>query len=515
MTVELPAGIQHGTPEGYAAGCKREKDCPALRTHGMCCLFAHVRSQTDPRYYKAKVRDPRPQAIAERLGIRPPHKRIALEEEQLDEEAAERSETQVFQPGRGWHKRPTDQLPVNKPKPRDSAQVEAPIAPPIKHQSTNPDPAQPLAEQSQDPDPQEDAGAPAIEDQTPTAETSDVEGEDMGRPTTTEETTVTTTAPDTDTDTDADADAFAARCAAAIATPAGRKKVRDWARTQGFEVPARGRIPSLYVRSYVQGTLDETPTAGNATPETHDETGPAHDATPVDDVDALAEGTVTVDGDLAIEVAEVSDPAPTPEPLAHEFREQVASAFAVGARVLEEPDAFRPDWASVTIPEDLRAVRLTAARLEEDNARLQAERDEAVAISREVTSTLRSRVQELEDALQSAITTPPPDDGTSTDPLVAATAWQLAQTQGQLAIAHTALELTLRKLAEEREARDADVFERNAQIGKLIRDRRILVASNKIRGTLIDQAHETVRNQAIEIRTLRATAALPFWRRRR
>lgn len=72
-TVELPAGVHHGTPEGYAAGCNKDrKDCPALAEHGMSCTIAYVRSMTDVRYFKAKTRDPRAAAIARYLGIHPP-----------------------------------------------------------------------------------------------------------------------------------------------------------------------------------------------------------------------------------------------------------------------------------------------------------------------------------------------------------------------------------------------------------------------------------------------------------
>ncbi|MDF2992490.1 MAG: hypothetical protein K0S37_3004 [Microbacterium sp.] len=429
MTVELPAGIQHGTPEGFAAGCRREKDCPALHTHGMCCLFAHVRAETDPRYFRAKVRDPRPEAIAQRLGIKPPRPAAAAFEEQLDEEAEARSGSQVYQPGRGWHKRPADQAPVKKPEPRSSAESEAPSTPPINNQSRNP------------------------------------------------ETTVNTT-------TEQPVYDFAARCADAISTAAGRKKIRDWARGEGFEVPSHGRIPGLYVRSYVQAQDDSTstatPTPEPPAPKALDE---AADAQPI-------EGTITVDGPPVV----------------------VSSAWPPAEE--EAPDAFRPDWAGVTIPADIRDARLTAARLEEDNARLQAERDEAVEAAREVTQTLAAKVTSLEEALQAAVNAPPPDDG-ATDPLVADALWQLTASRGELAIAHRALELTLLKLDEERQARVTEVADRETQIGKLISDRKRLIAANRIQGTIIEQAHATITRQSRALRAAELTATRPFWRRRR
>lgn len=71
--VDLPDGIEHGTPAGHEAGCKGDRaGCPALHTHGMTCTSAYLRATTTPdRYFKAKARDPRPAAIARTLGYRP------------------------------------------------------------------------------------------------------------------------------------------------------------------------------------------------------------------------------------------------------------------------------------------------------------------------------------------------------------------------------------------------------------------------------------------------------------
>lgn len=59
--------IPHGTPAGFAAGCRDEKTCPALAEHGMACLHAHVRSITDTRYMRLAADGHPPAEIARRL----------------------------------------------------------------------------------------------------------------------------------------------------------------------------------------------------------------------------------------------------------------------------------------------------------------------------------------------------------------------------------------------------------------------------------------------------------------
>lgn len=74
-TVDLPDGIEHGTPEGSAAGCKSETACPAAYTHGLTCFVAGIRAASlNPRYLAAHRRDPRPAAIARALGFTPIHR---------------------------------------------------------------------------------------------------------------------------------------------------------------------------------------------------------------------------------------------------------------------------------------------------------------------------------------------------------------------------------------------------------------------------------------------------------
>lgn len=497
QTIELPDGVQHGTPEGFAAGCRKEKQCPALLTHGMCCLYAHLRSTTDPRYYRAKVRDPRPAAIAARLGIRPPTPAAAVEEQAVDDAFAAAPE------GYRWKKRAARQKePAPSPAPTETTE-----------------PAQPLAEQSQDPEPQEDAATPAIEEETPAATTPAVEDEDMGHPTTTatEEPTVTTT-PTYDTELEL-------QCAAAIATPAGRKKVRDWATSQGYEVARTGRIPALFVRSFV---IDRFPhlapaLAADPAPTPVNETSNAEQATEPENIDEPA--LVIEDVDVAIHDQDETAAAP---PADEELRpvsilgtraDTFGVDFMANVAINVDPETtkalaadFRPDWAGVTVPEDVRAARATAARLEEDNARLQAELDTATQLLREAADTIQPRLEEIEKGFEAIANGPiDPDDEEGINVaslLVGAATRQLQRTQSSLAF-------VLRKLDQEKNAHAADDQLHHDLIEKLQEKLRIATALADFRGNLLTDTQRTVTELLTANRDLREAAARPFWRRRR
>lgn len=502
---ELPDGVQHGTPEGFAAGCRLEKQCPALHTHGMCCLYAHVRSQTDPRYYKAKVRDPRPAAIAMRLGIRPPKPTAAAEQEAIDAEFAQRPADYRWKKRYDRHvNQPTDQPPVNNPDPTESAASAAVDEPAPGSPSTKPEPAQPLAEQSQDPEPQEDAGAPVIEEETPSAGTSGVEGEDMGHPTTTatttsEEPTVTTTPTDERTELER-------RCAEAIATATGRKKIRDWAAAQGFVVARNGRIPTLFVRSFV---LDQHPELADQVDTDIEATHPST-PTPTPDVEP-ADGPPIRDTDPVDETPSAEDEAPEPSEQTLDtvgiFVPAQPADLVVDVDVTvppifaEEPDEeitegevlaseFRPDWAGVTIPADVRAARAIAARLEEENARLTAEYERLTTNQNRLMQQLRE-AKDRELALRDAA-----DQEDDVD-------------------LRTARDLALRALSAEETLRQTDNDSHHAVIDGLNRKLHSverLVASYS--GLIIGQAAEMTALTTAN-RELREQLAKPFWRRRR
>lgn len=503
---ELPDGVQHGTPEGFTAGCRLEKQCPALHTHGMCCLYAHVRSQTDPRYYKAKVRDPRPAAIAMRLGIRPPKPTAAAEQEAIDAEFAQRPADYRWKKRYDRHvEQPTDQPPVNNPDPTDSAASAVVDEPAPGHPSTKPEPAQPLAEQSQDPEPQEDAGAPVIEEQTPSAGTSGVEGEGMGHPssttttTTSEEPTVTTTPTDERTELER-------RCAEAIATAPGRKKIRDWAAAQGFVVARNGRIPTLFVRSFV---LDQHPDLADqvdtdaealhpSTPTPTPDVEPA-DLPPIPDTDPVdgtpsAEDEAPEPSDQTLDTVGILTPE-QPEDLVVDVDINIPPIFA------EEPDEeitegevlaseFRPDWAGVTIPADVRAARAIAARLEEENARLTAEYERLTTNQNRLMEQLRE-AKDRELALRDAA-----DQEDDVD-------------------LRTARDLAVRALSAEETLRQIDNDNHHAVIAGLERKLSTATELAEFRGRLLIQGLQETMRVLVTNRELREQLAKPFWRRRR
>lgn len=69
----------------------------------------------------------------------------------------------------------------------------------------------------------------------------------------------------------------------------------------------------------------------------------------------------------------------TPSDTARDLGTAIAVAAPHNAQTVLSDAGDRPEWADVTVPEDIRAARTTAALLEEDNARLTGELTEAEA----------------------------------------------------------------------------------------------------------------------------------------
>ncbi|MFF8187708.1 hypothetical protein ACF044_10670 [Microbacterium sp. NPDC016588] len=69
----------------------------------------------------------------------------------------------------------------------------------------------------------------------------------------------------------------------------------------------------------------------------------------------------------------------TPSDTARDLGTAIAVPALNNAQTVLGDAGDRPEWADVTVPEDIRAARTTAARLEEDNARLAGELTEAEA----------------------------------------------------------------------------------------------------------------------------------------
>lgn len=444
MTVQLPAGIQHGTPEGYAAGCRREKDCPALHEHGMCCLYAHVRSITDIRYHRAHARDPRPAAIARALGIRTPGHTERLQndrEAELDQQFNDRPAGYV------WHGNRTHR---------------------------------PTATPTPEPTPKE----------TPMPTPNDVAK--TSKPLTVEP--ITEISEDLDTTPDALAEAPAV---AAEPTPRG---IRDWARLVGVDCPAMGRVPK-HVRQLYDDAHPTTAGASIAGPPTT-ATTPAvpepiqeEETTLTPALSAALSGIMNVDGEIVevtlegaavegaiVDLAAAEDalavsvvrtcrgcgctdwdcagciertgapcswidddlcsaclPVALPEA---EFPEAMGQAreraelvelnrdadgepdlpVAVGQQtVIETPTAVvyrdvpaapRPEWADVTIPEDIERARALAVRLEQELAHTEeqlatahAALDTTLAKWNADTTALQEKITQLTVDLRAALQT--------------------------------------------------------------------------------------------------------------
>lgn len=394
--IELPAGIQHGTPEGFTAGCRKEKDCPASYEHGMCCLYAHVRSTTDVRYFKAKARDPRPAAIARQLGITPLDGGVAEKEAHVDELFANRSA--------GYRYR------TRKPAPTPT--------PAHPKEPTMPTPA------------------------------------DVAKTTKKTQHTAPKTAAATPLTTDKWTHGLSA------AKKATRlSEIRTWCRTHGYPgVPTHGRIPQDALAAYDNAHPTElTPTeieadknaaearaAIAAATATEDAAQPlaesAHDSDPQEDAgtpaieteaptapsepaaedeamghptntgadaitieEALAEGTeIPAGNDYTDKLDEARERAhaATPAELADIFGvdvDDIPVGFNFGAtyenarqrfdgltrEITEQlyaethPEQPRPEWATVAISEDVERARATAVRLEQELAEAERQRDEA------------------------------------------------------------------------------------------------------------------------------------------
>ncbi len=68
MDVFADPSIEHGTPEGYAAGC-RGAGCPAGREYGFSCSRAMIASRGDARYKALRAKGYTPEQMAEALAL--------------------------------------------------------------------------------------------------------------------------------------------------------------------------------------------------------------------------------------------------------------------------------------------------------------------------------------------------------------------------------------------------------------------------------------------------------------
>ncbi len=372
MTIALAEGVEHGTPDGYAAGCREVTECPAYADHGMACFYAHLRAQTDPRYYRAKVRDPRPAAIAKALGftgpkpdepapkVAPPSVEGAIvayaaRKEQQERDAAIARARPRREPipsvcpecaagkhtncdGTSWCQF-TDQPttcscthdPENTPTPQEHTMAKK--TEPTSTPATKPKP------------PTEGNGFEAFQKpQRPTSRGSGRSGQELA-------------------------------------------EIRFWARSNGHDVASHGRIPWRILDAYDEAIANgHIPTqAANteaklAAPvsEPGSESAPVGEvAATLDSVDAppadeepVGDYDYAKESDALDEIRERADIVPT---LTISDLEAQMAASPLATEYLLEAKTPRPDWATVTVSQDVERARDLAVRLEAENAILLAE----------------------------------------------------------------------------------------------------------------------------------------------
>ncbi|CAN7239449.1 hypothetical protein LJR045_000957 [Microbacterium sp. LjRoot45] len=403
-TIDLPEGVEHGTPEGHEAGCKGEKHCPALHTHGMTCTYAYVRSTTTPdRYFKAKSRDPRPEAIARTLGFKPIRRGETIDVLQEDEKFAERS---AAMRERAQH-RPSANSAIN-----DEPATPAVDQTPTEVLDERPDEpvdlgeaaAPPLAERSNDPSGSDEA--PVVDEASAVQAPGEgvAEDEGMGHPTPAAEKPAPT------------ADDEKRR----------RAEIRAWAAEHGVTVSKAGRIPHAIVVAWLNEDPSMLPTTATSNvptsadaeptpPRLSDFTAGLNDRQakalgreirawcrtngfphvpdkgkiPADALAAYAaaQSTIVVDEqELAETAALISAEALVEHGLAEGPVEELAAGLLHSERsdMLDETRARideppRPEWGDVAAAADVEHAREIAARLFLNLTDAEAERDRALA----------------------------------------------------------------------------------------------------------------------------------------
>lgn len=195
----------------------------------------------------------------------------------------------------------------------------------------------------------------------PTAEAPDV---------TTNRNEADTTAPDPDATSPID-DSTALAADPQIETPAPRadahtpRQIREWARTKGYDVAAKGKLPQHIVDHFweAHGLLTTTDQPPVNLPDTSETAEPADEPTPAPAPDQLAVasaaaeprtdttpavGTLRVDGTLTAGLAEIREELDT---------------------TIDKLKHSRPDWATVNLTNERDRARDLACRLEQELAR--------------------------------------------------------------------------------------------------------------------------------------------------
>lgn len=364
-----PRPKEHGTPEGYEAGCAKHDKCPATPVHGLSCETAYFRFISEERrYMDARRRDPRAAAIARRLGLRP----TPVTPSPVDAAITIREETTTGTRAAG-----------------SATTRRAPVVP---------KPAQPLAERAHDTAPQEDAGDPAIETEEPTAPSEPAtKVEAMGHPTHPQrkeapmpKNTATRASHAKPTKKKTAAPRKAAHAPEITTdrwthglTPAQKtrklREIRDWCRANGFpSVPVKGRIAQDALAAYAAHSDVEVERAEQVDAPTEDEMTSASAAVPLapsnDFTDILDETRERIS-----DVEEAAAPVWRDEAFEAAIQAAVEQAPPLSSAIDAHP---RPEWGDVPEGRDelltsREEARSLAVRLEQELAKVTEERDAA------------------------------------------------------------------------------------------------------------------------------------------
>nr|WP_274635555.1 hypothetical protein [Microbacterium bovistercoris] len=344
-----PQHLEHGTPEGYDRGCRKDRDCPALYVHGMSCFTAHIRYiSSERRYLELRARRLPSTVIAQRLGFLPEPRPIdhddrstmtstpqptpadaAAADAAAARRAAEQRRTPALADVEPFHRTRnlpkllfSDLPPASRRDCRAWAQhaghttadkgalknsiVKAWIA------AGSPTPAQAAAP---DPDPGTTPAVVVVDDDTP------------------------------------------ARV---------RARIRDWAHDVGVPCPDYGRIPARVIEAYEAGD----PALGMPHPDEEARLARAEQtASDLEQVRVAAEANLEDDIDWEMAAANVDDAEqlrarPATEPFA-ELLDQVRDRIDMPRpdQPVDSNEIPRPDWGTVAESVDVERARSLAARL--------------------------------------------------------------------------------------------------------------------------------------------------------
>lgn len=405
--------LEHGTPEGYDAGCTVDVRCPAFAIHGMSCETARIRYVSgEPRYLRLRALGLTSAQIAHELGFTPAssaQRAIAETRPEYQAAVARRvAETQRRAGAPTTTPTPTTPDPTPKepamPSPADVAKTSKPLT--VQPVPEIPDTVTEALAEDTTPDVVEEAiAAPAV---PKTPRRKPVTRPAAKRPTN-----------------------------SAAAAPA-QSAIRAWARENGVDVNAKGSVRSEVVAAYLEAHSGQAPAevAEPLTPAEFDEAmTKARERAELEQLNRDADGEpglpVAVGQQLVDEVPEDSyevldrlfnavldalgirhDQDPIIQARAI-IAERDRAVIENNARELDKisklADPARPEWADVTIPEDIEKARSIAVRLEQELAHTEEQLASAhnavdVVLAKWDTDTteLKARIHRMEVDLAAA-----------------------------------------------------------------------------------------------------------------